>query len=458
MKTFTHPIAQALGLESMPDLSFLSVCSGIEAASVAWEPLGWKPVGFSEVEPFPCSLLKQHYPRVRNYGDMTKWREWDVPAFDVLCGGTPCQGFSVAGRRGGMDDPRSQLAWDFHGIAAKHRPRWLLWENVPGVLSSWSDETPADSRELGERGWQTSDFDAFLCALADIGYGLAWGVMDAQYFGLAQRRNRVFVVGYLGDWRRAAAVLLDRTCLSGDPAPRREKGKGAAAGLTASSGGCSQKDCPEGRVVAGTLPARTGAGGGLGTDLDLDDGLVAHEIAGALRGGSEGQGGSGITEDAGLDAHTLRGEGFDAMEDGTGRGTPLVPDIAWTLQERDHKGADSDTKDGHLIPVAFKSRIARNGRSAPSEIVPGRSHTLPAKPNAPVRFAGMAVRRLTPTECERLMGFPDDYTLVKHRGNLAADGPRYKALGNSWAVTNVRHIGERIAMVEALCANGTKGR
>ena len=176
-------------------MNYLSVCSGIEAATVAWHPLGWNPVGFSEIESFPSQVLKHHYPTVPNLGDMTKFKEWQIESnFDVFVGGTPCQSFSVAGLRKGLDDPRGNLMLTYLAIAKQHRPRWLVWENVPGVLSS------ADGR----------DFGSFLGGLAVCGYGFSYRVLDAQYFGVAQRRKRVFVVGYLGDWRPAAAVLFER--------------------------------------------------------------------------------------------------------------------------------------------------------------------------------------------------------------------------------------------------------
>jgi DNA (cytosine-5)-methyltransferase 1 len=194
-------------------MKFLSVCSGIEAASVAWNPLGWKAVAFSEIEPFPCAVLAHHYPETPNWGDMTKYKEWPDVSIDLLCGGTPCQSFSVAGLRKGLDDPRGNLMLTFGAIAAKYRPQWLVWENVPGVLSSNGG----------------ADFGAFLGMLGQLGYGFAYRVLDAQYFGVAQRRRRVFVVGCLGDWRSAAAVLFERHSLSGNPAPRRQAGKGFAA-------------------------------------------------------------------------------------------------------------------------------------------------------------------------------------------------------------------------------------
>ena len=186
-----------------------SVCSGIEAATVAWHPLGWEPVFFSEIEPFPCAVLKHHYPDVPNLGDMTKYKDWSVKdgAIELLVGGTPCQSFSVAGLRKGLADPRGNLALVYLGLLDHLRPRWMVWENVPGVLSIDGGRT----------------FGAFIGALGEIGYGFAYRVCDAQYAGVPQHRRRVFLVGHLGDWRRAAAVLFERQSLSGDTPPSREK-------------------------------------------------------------------------------------------------------------------------------------------------------------------------------------------------------------------------------------------
>lgn len=218
-------------------MRFLSVCSGIEAASVAWNPLGWKAWAFAEIEAFPSAVLQHHYPDVPNFGDMTKFSGWPDASINLLCGGTPCQSFSIAGLRAGLDDPRGNLMLTFLAIAARFRPRWLVWENVPGVLSS-----------NGGR-----DFGSFLGGLAECGYGFAYRVLDAQYFGLAQRRKRVFVVGYLGNWHAAAAVLFERHSLSGHPAPSRKA-----------------------RQVSPTIPARSTGGGGLATDFDLDGGVIEH--------------------------------------------------------------------------------------------------------------------------------------------------------------------------------------
>jgi len=196
-------------------MKYISICSGIEAASVAWHSLGWKPLAFSEIEPFPCAVLAHHWPHVPNLGDMTKYENWTTDIRpDLIVGGTPCQAFSVAGLRKGLADPRGNLTLTFLAILARHRPQWVVWENVPGVLSE-----------------NTGAFGAFLGGLGELGYGFAYRVLDAQYFGVAQRRKRVFVVGYLGDWRPAAAVLFERESLSGDSPPSRSARKGTATGF-----------------------------------------------------------------------------------------------------------------------------------------------------------------------------------------------------------------------------------
>jgi len=199
-------------------IRYLSVCSGIEAASVAWHPLGWTPVGFSEIEAFPSAVLAHHYPGVPNHGDLTQHESWPVDRGDVdlIVGGTPCQAFSVAGLRGGLADARGNLALSFCQLVARLRPRWVVWENVPGVLSS-----------NGGR-----DFGSIIGALAECGYGVSYRVCDAQFFGVPQYRRRVFVVGYFGDWEPAAAVLLEPESLRRNPreieAPQDDSAGGAS--------------------------------------------------------------------------------------------------------------------------------------------------------------------------------------------------------------------------------------
>ena len=336
-------------------MKYGSVCSGVEAATVAWHPLGWEPQWFSEIEKFPCAVLQYHYPTVPNFGDMTNFKEWNDDPIDLLVGGTPCQSFSVAGLRKGLDDPRGNLMLTYLAIAERYQPRWLVWENVPGVLSS-----------NGGR-----DFGTFLTALGQLGYGFAYRVLDAQYFGVAQRRRRVFVVGYLGDWRRAAAVLFERESLSGHPAPSREKRQEVAKTLTR---GVGQRYDPE----TETLP------------------------------------------------------------------------IAFGWQNSANQG---DSVSEHVTPTLDKSKTPAVAYGIDHDLNAAKELMGPLirGPQGSPRNAvsqGLFVRRLTPTECERLQGFPDDYTLIPYRNKPAADGPRYKAMGNSMAVPVMNWIGKQIQMVE----------
>ncbi|MDD5394906.1 MAG: DNA cytosine methyltransferase [Thiothrix sp.] len=411
-------------------MNYATVCSGIEAPSVAWHGLGWNPVFFSEIEPFPCAVLKHYYPKIPNLGDMKKFQGWPDYAIDLICGGTPCQSFSVAGLRKGLDDPRGNLTLVYLGILQRYRPRWMVWENVPGVLSD-----------------KTGAFGAFLGGLGQFGYGFAYRVLDAQYAGVPQRRRRVFVIGCLGSWQCAAAVLFERHSFEGHTPPSRKAGESIAANVA---------------------PSLTGSGRGVertGESRGQDPVIALHgtqdpctsEVAFA-EGRNSGQ--------ENIIAHSLNSEGFDASDDGAGRGTSLV---AGCLQERDAKGADSDTKPGHLIVSIAENQRGeiRVSETMPTLAVaggkPGSGYPAIGVSSDDVMYSctardqhgiqsGMQVRRLTPRECERLQGFADDYTLVDFRGKQAADGPRYKALGNSMAVPVIRWIGKRIQMVEDLCA------
>ena len=208
---------------------FGSVCSGIEAASVAWEPFGWKPAWFSEVGSFPNEVLAHRYPAVPNLGDMTKLYDNETfkrERIDLLVGGTPCQSFSVQGFREGLADPRGNLALEYLRLVDLKRPRWFVWENVPGVLSA-----------NGRR-----DFGSFIGGIQKLGYGFAYRVLDARFFGVPQIRRRVYVVGYIGDWRPAAAVLLESGCLSGNP---EQVGGQAIQGEAQSTPACSSGENSE---------------------------------------------------------------------------------------------------------------------------------------------------------------------------------------------------------------------
>lgn len=481
-----------------------SVCSGIEAATMAWHPLGWTPAFFSEIEAFPSAVLAHHYGSnmpgeplakngIPNYGDFTQIGE-DAGPIDLLVGGTPCQSFSVAGKRLGLDDPRGNLALEYLSLARRLRARWIVWENVPGVVSSVTDEEDGEGgiqsgiegREAGDEWIEESDFATFLSFVRECGYGFAYRVLDAQYvrvdgFGRAvpQRRRRVFVVGYLGDWRRAAAVLLEPQGMRGDSAPRREPGK----------------------RVAPTIASRPSGGGGLGTDFDLDGGLITStgNVPHCLNAGGMGR---QDFETETMIAHTLKGEGFDASEDGTGRGTPIVP-VAFAQNTRDEVrlfggdgqvvgalAAEPGMKQQSYVaePVAFRdvaqaltSNYGKQADNSDTALGPnivahhavafdmrgreGGAQFEGPHDTANIRAASggssksyvaqeWAVRRLTPKECERLQGFPDGFTDVPWRGkDTAPDGPRYKSLGNSMAVNVMRWIGRRIEVVEKI----TKG-
>lgn len=460
-------------------MRYLDVCAGISASTVAWKPLGWEAAAYSEIEPAPRAVLAHHYPNTPLHGDFTTIRGDEYGPIDLLVGGTPCQDFSVAGLRAGLGGDRGNLSLQFLLLLARTRARWVVWENVPGVFSSLSHDAPdlrppeidldagdgpADGEEVVVEDRYNADeshaLGCFLAGLQELGYGIAYRVLDAQFAGVPQRRRRIFVVGYLGDWRRAAAVLLERHSLSGHPAPRRETGQGTA----------------EGARSGFAFDGQNISVGGL------------NEPAGTLDTGS-------AHSNRGLHvAHALRGEGFDASEDGTGRGTPLVPvylpfdttqitspanrsnpqagdpchplaagmhppaiaftskdhgqdagGLAPTLRSMSGKHANA----GGQIAVAFDMR----GRDGGAQFEgPHETANIRAASGGSSRsyVASNAVRRLTPRECERLQGFPDDYTLVPNRSKPMADGPRYKALGNSMAVPVMRWIGERIAAVDAL--------
>ena len=396
----------------MPEIRYLSVCSGIEAASVAWEHLGWTPLAFSEVDRFASQVLAHRYPEIPNLGDMTKFREWNIDrnAVNLLVGGTPCQSFSVAGLRKGLEDPRGNLALTFISMVDHYRPEWVIWENVPGVLSS-----------SGGR-----DFGSFIGALGQLGYGFAYRVLDAQFFGVPQRRRRVFVVGHSsGDSRRAAEVLFEPESLSRNHNQSKQKGKGIAAG-----------------AITGAVSTKWAKGTG-GSAGDECYNLVKQPI---------------LYQSNQTDAR-LKEEPYTCQTVlarwGTGGGnTPLIQAITFQpgnlrRQARANpsftttttsKASSGDQTPHVAIPIQDCRPIdkGQNGLGIGDEGDP--SYTLDKMATQGVAY-NMAVRRLTPTECERLQGFPDGWTNIK---NETPDGSRYKAIGNSMAVPVMRWIGERI--------------
>ena len=405
-------------------MKYLSVCSGIEAATCAWHPLGWEPAGFSEIEKFPSAVLQHHYPDIKNLGNMENYKEWNIERPDLLVGGTPCQSFSVAGLRKGLDDPRGNLALVYLGIAERLRPRWIVWENVPGVLSSYSGPQPPSDLEEGQE-WEaeeTSDFECFTTALGKIGYGWAYRVLDAQYFGVPQRRRRVFVVGYLGDWRRAAAVLFERESLLRNPPPSREKREDVTGAtgesFTPSSHGCNSRG-------VGSLRSSGGDLGGGSESLVMAHGQGNAEIV------SDGDPSLTCNHEAPI-VFTQNDAGRDATEN-----------LAPTLRSGGDGGLPQQC-------VAF----AQNTRDEVREMkVVGALATNPGMKQTSYLREGMQVRRLTPVECERLQGFPDNYTRIPWRNKAVEDcpdGPRYKALGNSMAVPVMKWLGERIIEVDKI--------
>jgi len=358
-------------------LNYLSVCSGIEAATVAWHDMGWKPVGFSEIEKFPSQVLAYHYPTVTNFGDMTKYKEWNLnDPIGLLVGGTPCQSFSVAGLRKGLDDPRGNLALTYLGILDHFRPKWCVWENVPGVLSSGGGR----------------DFGAFLGALGELGYGWAYRVLDAQNFGVAQRRRRVFVVGCLGGWESAAEILFEPESLSRNIKPSRKPRETTADKFVQ----CFEPRSPDGhaRIVGNISPTlNTMTGGQRQPCVSIQGNLIGCDA-----GGPQGIGVSNSNIMYTLTKTDVHAIAFDAYN------SSVTGNVTKTL----------DTgSDYHHVPNVYSST--------------------------------MAVRRLTEVECERLQGFPDNYTNIKEN---CPSGARYKALGNSMAVPVMRWIGERINKFE----------
>ena len=304
-------------------LSYGSVCSGIEAASVAWKSLEWKPVWFSEIEPFPSEVLNFHYPQIPNLGDMKKIYDTKIfkeKKIDLLVGGTPCQSFSLAGSRRGLEDPRGDLALEFLKIVNVKKPKWFIWENVPGILSS-------------NKG---KDFETFFKEIQKLGYGFAYRILDAQYFGVPQRRRRVFVVGHYRGWLMPTKVLFD------------------------------------------------------GTDVLWDTSTLKE----------------------GIKSKTLLGFGGIIESNNKAREKRKV---ASTIKAGYYKCYNDSENLDNLI-------ISKNGKTM--------------------------IRRLTPVECERLQGFPDNYTKISWKGkdpNHCPDGPRYKAIGNSMAIPVMQWIGKRIS-------------
>lgn len=456
-------------------MKYGSVCSGIEAASKAWEPLGWKPAWFSEIEPFPSAVLAHHWPEVTNLGDMTKIAEavraGEVEAPDILVGGTPCQAFSIAGLREGLSDDRGKLTLSYvelaNAIDTKRRERGepeaiIVWENVPGVLSSKDNAfgcflagLAGESSELQPAGGKWTHAGC----VSGPERIIAWRVLDAQFFGVAQRRRRVFVVASARKGFDPAEVLFELDSVRRDSAPRRETQKAVAALTARGVGTCGADD---NQAQAGHLIAF--GGGNTAGHIDVATACTAHGIR--LDFDTETFAVHG-TQDPDTNcelAHTLgRNNGqenaciaFSYKDSGADATSELSPTIRAGNHDKNHANS------GQPPAIAYAFKAGQGAKAGGIGYAEEQSPTLTSASSgtnlAPAVMHGVSVRRLTPIECERLQGFPDNHTLIGWRGKNAdecPDGPRYKAIGNSMAVPVMRWIGERIAA--ALPAEKTNG-
>ena len=509
-------------------MRYVSLFAGIEAATQAWHHMGWEPMAFADIDAFPSAVLAHHYPDVPNLGNVegVDWSEYRGKA-EVVVGGSPCQSFSVAGKRLGMDDPRGNLALEFIRAVAEIQPTWFVFENVPGLLSS-----------DGGR-----DFGIFLGEVAKIGYGFAYRVLDSQFFGVPQRRRRVFVVGHIGgDWRSAASVLFERESLQGHSKESESQGKAITDYVR---GSIDEPGGEPGRRVEIYRKSRRAQSkqdhetwvedevtNTLNT-FDLGDiratQLIAFEqnqrsevrktgVAGPIKAekGSNNQtfiAQQKVYENHGMDSRINEVDVSPAINARAGTGGNNLPIVSetknWdgkdktgtlTTRSMDQFMPDKDNFMAVVEPPvhSFDSTFGANsnvfedvsptlkvgtnsgGGSPPavSQKTIGFDWKNVSQTNfdekhsgAPVTAEGglavghpvskhMAVRRLTPLECERLQGFPDNYTQIAWRKKApedCPDGPRYKALGNSMAVPVMRWIGEGIQIVDDL-VNGLDER
>jgi len=499
-------------------LQYGSVCSGIEAVSLAWQPLGLQAAWFSEIEPFPCAVLAHHYPDVPNLGDMTqiadKVRAGHVVAPDILVGGTPCQSFSIAGLRRGLDDPRGALTLAYVELAnvvdqtrlqSHLPPATLVWENVPGVLSDRSNAfgcllgaLAGESRALEPPGekWTYAGY------VSGPRRRIAWRTVSAQHFGVAQRRRRVFLVASGRDDLDPAEVLFERDGVLGDPSPgstpwqdaARPAGSGVAAagsyaGLNRSYGKVEMTFGFGGGNTAGPIDIAACMTARVGTKGDFEaDTLLVQSIAGsishALNTASNGKGCSedGTGRGIPIIAFTAQGCGADAMMElaPTLRAAGVVPAVAFAQNSRGELRLESGHgqiagalstgggKPGQGLPMVLSVALCGRTEGLAAELGGNLSPALRASsggsdkghvllPDYEAHFgydrsipsvgdwSQWRVRRLMPLECERLQGMPDNYTLVPYRGKLAADAPRYKAIGNSMAVPCVAWLGQRLS-------------
>ena len=375
-------------------MKYLSLFSGIEAATVGWHHLGWECVGVSEIDPFACEVLKQRLPHIPNLGDITKITKEELNekfpnGLDIVVGGSPCQAFSVAGLRKGLEDPRGNLMLEYIRIVATIRPTYFIWENVPGVLSS-------------NRG---RDFGTLLQAMEKLGYQLCWRTFDSKNFGVPQRRRRVFLVGSLANNRHPFEILFERKSVQGDNTKSRETRQDNTTKTTASTKEHFYRHSSFATYTQSNQGGTLKASGGdfLGGETLVIEKQHFYRLA-SLRTGGNVESNVSPTLTSGMSCgDTLPVTIYTAEKQ-----------YASTLCARDHKGVSSDSF-GHDSQQLVNTETK--------------------------------VRRLTPIECERLQGFPDNWTQIAWNGKEPKDCPishRYRCLGNSMTTNVMRWIGERI--------------
>ena len=517
-------------------MKYLSICSGIESAGLGWHPLGFECVGLTEIDDFRSAVLQYHFPNVKNYGDFTKLKPSDISDRPIcIVGGTPCATFSIAGLRKGLAEDRGNLALEFIKCVDRFSPKWVVWENVPGVLSS------NEGKDLG----------TFLGALADIGYGFAYRVLDTQYIrtqrfprALPQRRRRIFVVGCLGDWKSAAKVLFDTKTLSGYPPPRREKAKGTAKKTTHR---LTRSDSYVEDDIAGTIAARDYKSA---TDLveDKKDLTIIHGNHSRVNGDGFKKDGATYTltaseipsvlcfeqrsKDGGAPRIHDKGHAptLNAMTGGNRQPCVMVEMKQKTSDDNGLIHCGDEIKEvtvrKHDVRVAELVKLLRDAKNEknitnkeisnkldvpitqvehwfrtdksfsipPADIwedvkkilgititdfdaevcefitkegvfemskrvydTAGTHPTLVAGNDLP-NLIGMdkverqpVLRRLTPLECERLQGLPDNWTQVPYRGKPKEEAPvarRYEACGRAMSVNVMEWLGTRLMKVE----------
>jgi DNA (cytosine-5)-methyltransferase 1 len=422
---------------------YLSLFSGIEAASVAWEGLKWECAGVVEIDTFASEVLKKHYPQVKNYGDITKITKEDLNEMgtvELVVGGSPCQSFSSAGLRKGLEDPRGNLMLEYIRIIDSLRPKWFIWENVPGVLSS-------------DKG---TAFGSLIGAMVELGYSCCWRVLDAQHFGVPQRRRRVFVVGHLDSQSSPFQVLFEQGSSGGDTEESEGQGKDSpieAQESSTSDGGIKESVyLPSGTRLAHTRIEHSISPcvlaswhkSGDSVPLKIDDLPVLESNQANLQ--------ISWNISPTLVASMGKGGGYVPMIPVRGTFSETGRNLVGSLCARDSKGVGNEYFEAGKVVVEETVVCDVYNHSVADKISPTlTSATGITNGSGPKAITPhLKVRRLTPVECERLQGFPDNWTRIKWRGKEEEHCPlghRYRCLGNTMAVPVMRWIGQRINQV-----------